>query len=218
LAEGEEGLGDGIWGKAGGEEMALGRAGRAVLSQEGQGGRSEQGTAREDGHDRTVICENAKAGKCEYTEGMRLVLTVGLPGSGKSTWLSEQGVEAISSDRIRAMLSGDEANQSVNRLVFRTMRQIAEARLKAGAEVTYIDSTALTRWERRCWVRFGELHDCSVEVALFEVGVEECLRRNRARDRVVPEEAVVRMAARWERPTLDEGFSAISRIAGTPAR
>ncbi len=149
---------------------------------------------------------------------MRLVLTVGLPGSGKSTWLRERGVEAISSDGVRALLSGDETNQSLNRLVFRTMRQMAKARRLAGAQATYIDSTALTKWERRCWVRWAELNDCEVEVVLFEVELEECLRRNAARARVVPEDALRRMAERMERPTLDEGFLKISTVSATPAR
>ncbi|MBI4892404.1 MAG: AAA family ATPase [Acidobacteria bacterium] len=149
---------------------------------------------------------------------MRLVLTVGLPGSGKSTWLRGQGVEAISSDGVRALLSGDETNQSLNRLVFRTMRQMAKARMLAGAEVTYIDSTALTKWERRCWVRFAELNDCEVEVVFFEVDEEECLRRNAGRARVVPEDVLRRMAARMERPSVDEGFLRISTISARPAR
>jgi predicted kinase len=79
----------------------------------------------------------------------------------------------------------------------------------AGAEVTYIDATALTRWERRCWVRFAELHECQVEVLFFDVGVEECLRRNRGRERVVPEEVLRKMAGRMERPEVGEGFERV---------
>ena len=98
---------------------------------------------------------------------MRLVVLVGLPASGKSTWIQQCGVFALSSDEVREMLSGDVTDQSMNRLVFQTLRQLAAARVRAGADVTYIDSTALTPWERRCWIRFGELHDCAVEAVFF---------------------------------------------------
>ena len=91
---------------------------------------------------------------------MRLVVLVGLPASGKSTWLHDNQLFALSSDAVREMLTGDVTDQSINRLVFQTLRQLAAARVRAGVDLTYIDSTALTPWERRCWIRFGELHDC----------------------------------------------------------
>ena len=147
---------------------------------------------------------------------MRLVVLVGLPASGKSTWIQQCGVFALSSDEVREMLSGDVTDQSMNRLVFQTLRQLAAARVRAGADVTYIDSTALTPWERRCWIRFGELHDCTVEAVFFDVPLEECKRRNAARTRVVPESVMDRMAARLGPPSLDEGFTQVSTAAGSP--
>ena len=146
---------------------------------------------------------------------MRLVVLVGLPASGKSTWLHDNQLDALSSDAVREMLTGDVTDQSVNRLVFQTLRQLAAARVRSGADVTYIDSTALTPWERRCWIRFGELHDCAVEALFFDVPLAECKRRNALRDRVVPEHVLDRMAARLVPPSLAEGFTQVSTIAGT---
>jgi len=143
---------------------------------------------------------------------MKLGLTVGLPASGKSTWLREQSLDALSSDRVRALLTGDETNQSINRLVFGTLRRLCEARLRAGAAETWIDSTALAPWERRCWIRWAELHGCEIECVYFDVPLEECLRRNAARERVVPESAMQVMAARLVPPSLDEGFDRIRLI------
>ena len=59
---------------------------------------------------------------------MRLVILVGLPASGKSTWLKRNRLPALSSDDVRELLTGDPTNQSINRLVFRTLRQLAQAR------------------------------------------------------------------------------------------
>lgn len=138
---------------------------------------------------------------------MRLVVLVGLPASGKSRWLAENGLFALSSDSVREMITGDITDQSNNRLVFRTLRQLAAARVRAGAGVTYIDSTALTPWERRCWVRFAELHDCMAEALFFDVPLAECKRRNALRSRVVSEPVMDQMAARLVPPTTAEGFS-----------
>ncbi len=148
---------------------------------------------------------------------MRLVLTVGLPGSGKSTWLKKRKVPALSSDKIRHMLSGDETNQQINRLVFKTLRDLAKARADAGAKVTYIDATALSPWERRVWIRFAQLNNCEIEAIYFDVPVEECKRRNRKRTRVVPDDVIDRMAARMVPPDVEEGFTRVSRASDMPA-
>lgn len=141
---------------------------------------------------------------------MLIVLLVGLPGSGKSYWLEQNRLPSLSSDDMRVVLTGDVTNQANNRLIFSTLRTLCAARLQAGAAVTYIDSTALALWERRSWIRFAELHGCDIECVFFDVPLEECQRRNAARHRVVPDEAMRRMAARLVPPSVDEGFRRVT--------
>lgn len=149
---------------------------------------------------------------------MKLVLLVGLPASGKSTWLARQGFPALSSDAVRVLLTDDVHSQKVNRLVFKTLRYLAKARLEAGAEVTYIDSTALGVWERRCWVRLAQMHGCPIEAMFFDVPLAECKRRNARRARKVPEDVLDKMAARLVPPSVEEGFSRVSKVSDTPAK
>lgn len=149
---------------------------------------------------------------------MRLVILVGLPASGKSTWARENGLPTLSSDAVRELLTGDSTHQGVNRLVFRTLRYLAAARLQAGMPVTCIDSTALTIWERRCWIRFAHLHDCPIEAVFFDTPLDECKRRNALRDRVVPDHAMDHMAARLQRPNEEEGFARITVVTAVADR
>ena len=139
----------------------------------------------------------------------RIVITVGLPGSGKSTYRKRRGVNAISSDEIRHLIADDSEDQSVHAQVFATIRYLIRQRIAAGRVVTYVDATHLTRWERRPYVRLARKYGCEVEAIFFDVPVETCVRRNRRRGRVVPEEVIRAMAELMEPPTVGEGLARI---------
>lgn len=139
----------------------------------------------------------------------RIVITVGLPGSGKSTYLKRRGVNAISSDEIRHLIADDSEDQSIHARVFATIRYLIRQRIAAGRVVTYVDATHLTRWERRPYVRLARKYGCEVEAIFFDVPVETCVRRNRRRGRVVPEEVIRAMAELMEPPTVGEGIARI---------
>jgi predicted kinase len=142
----------------------------------------------------------------------RIVLLVGLPGSGKSTYLERLGVKALSSDAVRGLLADDENDQSIHREVFATLRYLLRRRLALRRPVTYLDATHLTVRERRPYVKMGQLYGCAVEAIFFDVPLEVCLQRNRGRRRVVPEDVMARMAAKLTPPTIEEGFSAVAVV------
>jgi predicted kinase len=147
---------------------------------------------------------------------MKLIITVGLPGSGKSTYLAGLGVNAISSDEIRRVIADDPRDQSMNARIFATIRYLVRQRITAGRPETYVDATHLTRWERLPYIRLAQRHGCEIEALYFDVPAEVCIQRNQARDRVVPGQAILDMARGLQPPTEAEGFTRVQRISDAP--
>src|SRR5215471_3561976 len=139
----------------------------------------------------------------------RIMLMVGLPGSGKSTYLQRLGVTPLSSDAIRQVLADDATDQTIHKRVFRTIRYLLRQRLAIGRAVTYVDATHLTPAERRPYVQMARQHGCDIEAVFFDVPLEICIARNRRRERVVPLQAMRKMAAKLVPPKVAEGFSRV---------
>ena len=138
-----------------------------------------------------------------------VVLTIGMPGSGKTTWFKRRGVTPLSSDMLRSILFDDITEQRYQSLVFSTLRSLLRARLIAKMPWNYVDATNLSPGERRQWIKMSKGFGYEVQAVYFDVPIEVCLERNRRRERMVPEEVMRRLAAKLKPPTFDEGFSKI---------
>ncbi len=141
-----------------------------------------------------------------------VVLAIGLPGSGKTTWFKRRGVTPLSSDMLRSILFDDITEQRYQGLVFSTLRSLLRARLIARMPWNYVDASNLAAHERKQWIKMAKGFGYEVHAVFFDVPVEVCLERNRKRERQVKEDVIQRMAAKLKPPSFEEGFAKITVV------
>jgi len=141
-----------------------------------------------------------------------VVLAIGLPGSGKTTWFRRRGVTPLSSDLLRNILFDDVEEQKFQGLVFSTLRSLLRARLIAKMPWNYVDATNLSVHERRQWIKMSKSLGYEVQAVFFDVPLDVCLERNRSRDRMVSEDVMRKMAEKLKPPVFEEGFSKITVV------
>jgi len=141
-----------------------------------------------------------------------VVLAIGLPGSGKSSWFKRHNVVPLSSDMVRSLLFEDVREQRFQDLVFSNLRSMLKARLIAKRPMNYVDATNLTPQERQHWIKLAKDYNYEVHAVFFDVPLEVCVERHQRRDRVVPEDIMRRMAAKLKAPAFDEGFAKITVV------
>jgi predicted kinase len=142
----------------------------------------------------------------------QIILAVGLPGSGKSTYFARRGIQPLSSDLLRLWLLDKETDQSAQARVFRALRYLLEVRLRLGRQRNYVDATSLTPTERRPYFRLAARYGYEVRAIFFDVPLDVCRRRNRDRNRQVSEAVMTRMASHLQPPTLEEGFAKVTIV------
>lgn len=129
---------------------------------------------------------------------MKVILLVGPPASGKSTFAESYVRDNADSvivcrDDIRAMQGfGEIGNPEQERLVTKIQNGMIEIALAEGRDVV-VANTNINKQQRRNLIKLAHEHGADVEVKLFTTDYDECVRRNAARSRVVPENIIRKM-------------------------
>lgn len=141
-----------------------------------------------------------------------VVLAIGLPGSGKTTWYKRRGVTPLSSDMLRNILFDDITDQRYSGLVFSTLRSLLRARLIAKMPWNYVDATNLSAHERRQWIKMAKSFGYEAQAVFFDVPLSVCMERNSRRDRRVADDVMEKLSERLRPPSFREGFSKITVV------
>lgn len=128
----------------------------------------------------------------------KVILTKGLPGSGKTTWAKQlmadqpNAYKRVNKDELRAMLDDSRYSKDAEKFVLRVRDQIILAALEAGKHVI-VDDTNLSD---KHLARIGEIvkGKAEVEVQDFtDVPIETCIERDLKRTASVGQKVIWRM-------------------------
>ena len=131
-----------------------------------------------------------------------LILTVGIPGAGKTTWVQSQVKRqpgwVISTDELRKELLGDvacvshEQNEWIHQEAFKRAKKIFQRPVREPTTIVYIDATNITI---DGWVKFKTLRPTIMIAKYFDISPEMAMIRQSMRDRRVSYDVI---KAKWD--------------------
>lgn len=144
-----------------------------------------------------------------------LVLLVGAAGSGKSTLAARlfAADEVVSSDALRAVVSGDEADQRASAVAFRILHRTLDRRLPNGL-LTVVDATNVVAAHRRPLIARAVAAGFPLVAIVLDVPADVVRAQNAGRARIVDRDVVdrhleaIRSTVDGDRLTL-EGFDQV---------
>jgi 5-methylcytosine-specific restriction protein A len=141
-----------------------------------------------------------------------LVVTIGAPGSGKSTWAMSQPARVVSTDPLRAIVDDRRAIGEFFEWIFSEIRS-----LLAHGERVILDSCAVNERIRRQAIDAARACYARVVAVVFDADVEQCEQAQINRDHPVPLDRVRDMHAAARGFTdvglRAEGFDDVQRIS-----
>lgn len=104
-----------------------------------------------------------------------LILTVGLPRSGKTTWAQKQGHPIVNPDSIRLAMHGQPFIKECESMIWVIAPYMVKSLFLAGHDTVIIDATNITKERRHFWN--DKFPDCKLVGKHFDISKDECIRR-----------------------------------------
>jgi predicted kinase len=125
-----------------------------------------------------------------------LIITVGIPRSGKTTWARDQKLPIVNPDAIRLAIHGRDFIADAEPFVWATAYTMARSLFIAGCSSVIIDATNTTPKRRKDWVY--KFPDTQIVFKVFDTSVATCVERAvlDQREDLIP--VIERMAANWD--------------------
>lgn len=150
----------------------------------------------------------------------KFYMMVGIPGSGKTTWISRnlaEGIGVVHTDSIRNNIYGyfpQELEDPLEEIVWDIAIREVRSYLSMGVN-TVLDSMALNaRFRSRLIQRiFGvDRNNIQIIAVFMDTPLELAMERNGKREKVVKKDTIIKLSKFLEPPSKDEGFDVIIHV------
>jgi predicted kinase len=141
-----------------------------------------------------------------------LILMMGLPQSGKSTWARKHGAPIVNPDAIRLAIHGQAFRANVEPLVWGIVQTMVDALFKAGHNEVILDATNVTKARRYPWLPTMATEWDDVRIVMFRTDADTCRKRAVENNRHDLIQVISKMAESWEEPCEEEGVSSVEVV------
>jgi predicted kinase len=131
----------------------------------------------------------------------KIIFLQGLPASGKTTWAKQYCIDnpefiRINKDDIREIFGNPKWNSDFEYEVIRIQHELGFSILQLGKSII-VDDTNFAPKHLDYWKNFAAYKSVEFEIKTFDTPVEECIKRDKEREKSVGKEVIYSMNKKY---------------------